>query len=387
MRASAPPPEIVEIAEDEDEPVDELPRAVGFIETSEDVEIVDLEEVPETPEILRLAEEAEVPDDFYRVEMAYAEEAAEAEDEVEVSRGEEAAPAADETSDATAETPRDVAAEAPRAVATEAPPARGSLEPPAARSELPATLRQAVDAGRVDLYLQPIVTLPDRKLCYYEGLTRVRTATEEVLKPDAYVAAAESAGIMPLIDNVLIVKSVQVLRRLSPESKVKGIFCNVSTSSLLDPDFFPELVEFMEENSSLSESLVFEIGQPAFRAMSHSDLAALDTLGALGYAFSLDHVTDLDIDFDGLRERFFRFVKIEANVFLNEMEQRGAVLPTSEMKAYIDDFDLKLIVEKVEDERTVAQLLDYGVDYAQGYLFGLPRLMSPALIREIENAA
>ncbi len=68
------------------------------------------------------------------------------------------------------------------------------------------------------------------------------------------------------------------------------------------------------------------------------------------------------------------------------MEHRCAVLPTSEMKAYIEDFDLKLIVEKVEDEQAVARLLDHGVDLAQGYLFGLPRLMSPALIRELESA-
>jgi cyclic-di-GMP phosphodiesterase TipF (flagellum assembly factor) len=27
----------------------------------------------------------------------------------------------------------------------------------------------------------------------------------------------------------------------------------------------------------------------------------------------------------------------------------------------------------VEDEKTVVQLLDYSVDYAQGYLFGEPR--------------
>ncbi len=87
------------------------------------------------------------------------------------------------------------------------------------------------------------------------------------------------------------------------------MFCNLATQSRLDRDFFPELVEFMEENSSLSESLVFEVSQPAFRALSHSERASFDTLGALGYGFSLDHVTNLDIDFDGLRERFFRFVK------------------------------------------------------------------------------
>ena len=34
---------------------------------------------------------------------------------------------------------------------------------------------------------------------------------------------------------------------------------------------------------------------------------------------------------------------------------------------------LNLIAERVEDEKTVIQLLDYTVDFAQGFLFGEPR--------------
>ena len=36
-------------------------------------------------------------------------------------------------------------------------------------------LREAIEANRIDLYLQPIVTLPDRKLRYYDASTRIRT--------------------------------------------------------------------------------------------------------------------------------------------------------------------------------------------------------------------
>ena len=103
--------------------------------------------------------------------------------------------------------------------------------------------------------------------------------------------------MMPLIDNVLLVKSVQTLNRLGAYSRIKGVFCNVSSSTLLDPEFFPELVEFMEENSGLSESLIFEVGQSAIAGLGTTEFGALDTLGALGYGFSLDHVADFELDF------------------------------------------------------------------------------------------
>ncbi len=253
--------------------------------------------------------------------------------------------------------------------------------------EMLEIVSQAIEAGRVDLYLQPTVTLAERRPRYLEAFTRIRTKTDSLILPGSYLPPAEASGMMPLIDNVLLVKSVQTLRRLGPESRIKGVFCNISVNTLLDPEFFPELVEFMEENSGLSESLIFEVSQPGILGLNAAELGALDTLGALGYGFSLDHIADLDVDFIGLRERSFRFVKIDARTFLRGMKAKGSTFSAADMKRALDDFDIKLIVEKVEDEDAVEQLLDYGVELAQGYLFGKPKPMSPALFREIEDDA
>jgi len=280
----------------------------------------------------------------------------------------------------------DVRPSAPAAVLKE-----GGTERKAAQTfsddEMLDIVAQAIEGGRVDLYLRPTVSLPERRPRYFEATTRIRTRSDELIMPSAYLSVAESSGMIPLIDNVQLVKSVQALRRLGAKSRIKGFFCNISVRTLLDPEFFPELVEFMEENAGLSESLIFEVGQPAILGLSATELGALDTLGALGYGFSLDHVADLDVDFIGLRERSFRFVKIDARTFLHGMAEKSGAFSGADMKRALDDFDIKLIVEKVEDEDTVARLLDHGVELAQGYLFGKPKPMSPALFREIDDAA
>ncbi|MBK5197597.1 MAG: EAL domain-containing protein [Methyloceanibacter sp.] len=252
--------------------------------------------------------------------------------------------------------------------------------------EMLEIIAHAIEEGRVDLYLQPTVTLPERRPRFYEAFTRIRTKSDQLILPAAFLPVAEGSGMMPLIDNVLLVKSVQVLRRLSADSRIKGIFCNISVQTLLDPEFFPELVEFMEENSSLSESLTFEVSQAAILGLGAAELGSLDTLGALGYGFCLDHVTELDVDFARLRDRHFRFVKVAAKAFLRDVEERGAGLPGADMKSYLETFGLTLIVEKVEDESSVAKLLDHGVALAQGHLFGEPKPMGPALSRELEDA-
>jgi cyclic-di-GMP phosphodiesterase, flagellum assembly factor TipF len=247
-------------------------------------------------------------------------------------------------------------------------------------------LREAIDGNRVDLYLQPIVTLPDRKLRFYDASTRIRTGDDSFMPPGDYLELAEREHLMPRIDNVMLVKCVQLLRRLGPESRLKGVFCNLSAQSLLDHDFFPELVEFMEENSSLADNLTFQLSQRAVLDIGADELAGLKTLGKLGFVFSLDHVADLDVDFAALRDHFFRYVKIEAKTLLHDMAEAGASIPAADMTSYLDRFDLKLIVEKVDDEASLERLMDYGVGLAEGDLFARPRPVTPEMFRELAEA-
>jgi cyclic-di-GMP phosphodiesterase, flagellum assembly factor TipF len=75
------------------------------------------------------------------------------------------------------------------------------------QSAITTTLRHAIDANRLDLYLQPIVTLPQRKVRFYEALVRLRTEDGELLTPTDFLSHAESAGLMPRIDNLMLFRS------------------------------------------------------------------------------------------------------------------------------------------------------------------------------------
>ena len=71
----------------------------------------------------------------------------------------------------------------------------GPRRPPAsARDGMSALVAAAIDANRIDLYLQPIVTLPQRKVRYYEALSRLRTEQGDVVPAIEFIDVAESAA-------------------------------------------------------------------------------------------------------------------------------------------------------------------------------------------------
>lgn len=234
-------------------------------------------------------------------------------------------------------------------------------------------VRKSIEASKVDLYLQPIVTLPQRKTRYYEALTRLPLEGGEVMLPTDYLPLAEQAGIMPVLDNLLLLRSVQIVRRLTTRNKDAGIFCNISPTSLADADFFQEFIEFMESNRTLSSHLVFEFSQKTVRSMGPVEFESLQALVDLGYRLSIDQITDMRMDLGNLASRGFKFAKIAGDRLLNNSMDLGTEIHVEDLSSLMLRNGIELIVDRIETESQVLDLLDYNVAYAQGFLFSPPR--------------
>lgn len=249
------------------------------------------------------------------------------------------------------------------------------------REAIVALIAGAIDASRVDLYLQPIVTLPQRKVRYYEALTRLRTEDGTLLLPEDYQAYAEAAGLVPKIDNLLVFRSVQVLRRLLVKNREVGLFCNLSVATLNDIGIFPEISQFLDANRVLAPSLVLEFTQAAWRNMGPIETAGLDALAELGFRFAMDQVSDLRLDPREVAERGIRFIKVAADALIGHPGGAGADIHAADLSDLLGRFGVSLIADRVEKEATVVDLLDYDVRFAQGTLFSPPRPVRPEALQ------
>jgi cyclic-di-GMP phosphodiesterase, flagellum assembly factor TipF len=263
-----------------------------------------------------------------------------------------------------------VAGEAPEAIAGVGGQAGESSSAEGAGA-LVALVRQAVHAAALDTYLQPIVTLPQRKVCAYEATARLRAAGGPSPSPQDVLAAAESAGLSGEIDVLMAFRCVRVARRLNPGEENIAVFCTLSRPTLCERETFARIADLMEANRALAQLLVFQFALAPWRALRASEQEALSTLASFGYRFCLDHVTDLRFDARELADHGCAFVKAPASLLLGDPES-GAPPPTR-LASELARVGIKLIAEKVEAEPTVMDLLDLDVGYAQGGLFSPPR--------------
>ncbi|RXG94017.1 EAL domain-containing protein [Bradyrhizobium zhanjiangense] len=245
------------------------------------------------------------------------------------------------------------------------------------QTQLLATLRNAIDENRIDIFLQPMVTLPQRKVRFYEAVTRLRDERDQLIAAEEFISIAEASGLIGRIDNMVMLRCVQVLRRLMVRNKDVGVFCNVAASTLGNSTTFAQCLDFLEANRALAPSLVLEFKQSTFRNLGPAETENLAALAQRGYRFSIDHVTDLRIEPRELADRGVRFIKVPATLLLDPKQASTSDIHPSDLSDLLGRFGIDLIAERIEGERAVVDLLDYDVRFGQGFLFAPPRPLRP----------
>ena len=244
-----------------------------------------------------------------------------------------------------------------------------------------AAIRRAIEENRIDLYLQPIVTLPQRKVRHYEATSRLRTAQDEPLHASAFIPQAESGGLMPRIDNLVAFRCVQLVRRLLLKNRDIGLFCNLSAKTLTDAAVFPQLLDFLAANRAIAPSLVLQFSHGVVAAMGPAEHERLAALSARGFRFSMDHVTRLRLDANELANRGFRYIKVHADLLLKGGRPAAGDTHPAELSDLLGRFGIDLIVDRIEYEKSVIDLLDHEVRYGQGSLFSPPRPVRPEALQ------
>ncbi|MEE9381754.1 MAG: EAL domain-containing protein, partial [Hyphomonadaceae bacterium] len=207
--------------------------------------------------------------------------------------------------------------------------------------------------------------------------------------PAEFLDAARRAGLLGVIDNMSLFRCVQIVRRLAERDRRVGVFCNIASASLQDDQFFPQFLAFMMENRDLSGALIFEIRADAFETRSRKMRENMDKLTALGFRFSLDHAADLSLDLPRLQDAGVRFVKMNGHRLIDDLRDPAGSRPICSINRPLDGQDVSavfsrygvtLIAEKIEDETSVVEILEYDIPYGQGHVFGAPRPIKSSLM-------
>lgn len=258
------------------------------------------------------------------------------------------------------------------------PPSHGSFAPqrrpitPAPLGQL-ALIAEAVEANRMDVYLDPILGLSDRRARHFELSVRLLTGHGDTLDRDDYAHPAAGTGLLGRIDLAKLSRAAEVAQRLKARGSHASLFSNIAGESLSDENFIGTFADILDAEDGLGAKLVLTFTQADARAFTGAHWDAISAMAEIGIKFALEDVRDLDMDFSLLRWHGFDFIKLEAAVFLEGLPTPSGHIPAADICRHLSGIGLGLIIGGIVEEKELAKILGFGALLGQGSLFGSPR--------------
>ena len=246
-------------------------------------------------------------------------------------------------------------------------------EPEITDTAVKQLMHEALRNQRIDLFLQPIMKLPQRKVRFYEMYARVRARPGVYLPAQRYMKLADSPMIRE-IDRMLLDQCLEMLRATATLDRAAPFFINVTQGSLKNPLFMKKLLAFLATHRDLAARMIFEIKQEDYRALDPAVSEVMKAISKLGCAFSIDNVRTMEFDITGLQRHNIRYIKIPARQFFPAVRSARDLADLTRLKRKLEGNSIAVIAEKIEDEAMLRELSDFDVGYGQGFLFGRPDL-------------
>ncbi|MBI1300168.1 MAG: EAL domain-containing protein [Alphaproteobacteria bacterium] len=235
------------------------------------------------------------------------------------------------------------------------------------------SLNTAVERQHIDLFMQPIVTLPQRHVTFFEFFGRLRVLPGQYLPAQNYLHLAGEEKMVNALDTIFLKNCLRVIEK--QRDKVGdsfGYFINLRPHTLRHHGFMDRLLGKLRTDQALAQSLIFEMRHNDFLVLSPAERKILEGLSQIGCRFSVDHVAHLPSDIRYLRLPRIDFIKVEAKTLIRDGRSEAGFSETLRRKYTLDVNNITMIVEKTEKEHELKEILDFDISYGQGYLFGRP---------------
>ncbi len=234
-------------------------------------------------------------------------------------------------------------------------------------------LHYALDLQYIDLFMQPVVTLPQRHAAFYELFGRLRIKPGQYITAKDYMTLANEEHLVSNLDSVFLTQCLKVLKKQQGRAdRLISYFINIKPFTLRNQDFMGNLVAILSKHKEIAHVLIFEMHYNDFLMLSPAEKKILGELYNIGCRFSIDHVKKIPINIEELAMQNISFIKIDAKTIMEKGKTEQGFKDFLNQKKRLNTHNINIIIEKIESESDLVELLDYDIKYGQGFLFGRP---------------
>lgn len=236
-------------------------------------------------------------------------------------------------------------------------------------------IKRGLEDKQFILFAQEIIALQSNpKMKTLEILVRMKSADGKIITPDQFLPAAERFNLMGELDIYIVQQAFEWLK--NNRDNVERLNINISGQSLNNDHFIDHLLELLEQDSTLNEKVCFEITETTAITHMSASISFLNSIKNHGCSLALDDFGSGFSSFGWLKTLPVDYVKIDGTFILDILADPVDAAMVRAIHQISEEMNIKTIAEFVETQDVSDWLKNAGIDYAQGYHYHKPTLLT-----------
>ncbi len=239
--------------------------------------------------------------------------------------------------------------------------------------ELSTDIRNALEQDQFELYYQPKLDGFSGEISGAEALLRWNHPRRGFVKPDVFIPAAESLGLIVDIGDWTLNAACRQLRAWRDEGITPPrLAINVSAAQLAQADFFERVRETLSNYGLGGSDLELEITEHLLMEDLEKAVGVLEKMRSLGVRVSIDdygtgfsslaHMKQLPVDTLNIDRAFIKNLA-------SDLADRAIVNSTIVLARHLG---MKVLAEGVETAAQLEALRAFGCNEVQGFYYSRP---------------
>ena len=237
-------------------------------------------------------------------------------------------------------------------------------------------ITSAIKDDRVEIFLQPIYNVKEKRFTTAEALIRIRNTDGSIVRPDLFIPIAESSGLIIQLGEIVFKKVCRMIKEYDIKKLgLDYIEVNLSVRQCEKNDFAANYIDIMNIYGIDPGLINLEITETASihtSATRNIIVKNMEKLIKCGVKFALDDFGNGESNLNYIVDMPVSIVKFDKDMSNAYFQNKKAKFVMDAAMHMIHDMKLEIVAEGIETREQMEKIAEIGIEYIQGYYFSKP---------------
>ncbi len=228
-------------------------------------------------------------------------------------------------------------------------------------------LNEAIFDDKVRTFFQPIVNNKTKEKEKFEALVRLMDENGNMISPFYFLDISKRTKLYSYLTKIVLKQSMETFKDTDYSFSINlsvEDFENAKTLNLLRETF---------RDNPIAKNVVLEITESEEIQNFEETTEIISEFKSFGCKIAIDDFGSGYSNFTYLMELQADFIKIDGSLIKNIVHDQSSESIVKAIVSFAKEMGIQTIAEYVSSEEIYEKVLGMGIDYSQGYYFGIPK--------------